>query len=123
MRKFVGLSRCGMIRREASPNPFCSISEWMKKYLNRGERPPLYFWRDSNGNEVDLIVDTGAGLMPIEIKSGQTVNRDFFTGLEKWMRLGGTLVNAPTLIYGGTDSYSHKGINIVAWNRCGAVCE
>jgi len=54
------------------------VSEWMKKYFNRGEKPPLYFWRDSNGNEVDLIVDTGAGLMPIEIKSGQTVNRDFF---------------------------------------------
>ncbi len=99
------------------------VSEWIKKYLNRGEKPPLYFWRDSNGNEVDLIVDTGAGLMPIEIKSGQTINRDFFTGLEKWMRLGGALANAPTLIYGGTDSYSHKGINIVAWNRCGAVCE
>jgi len=98
------------------------VSECMKKYLNRGEKPPLYFWRDSNGNEVDLIVDTGTGLMPVEIKSGQTVNRDFFTGLEKWMRLGGTLANAPTLIYGGTDSYAHKGINIVAWNRCGAVC-
>jgi len=99
------------------------VSEWIKKYLNRGKKPPLYFWRDSNGNEVDLIVDTGAGLMPIEIKSGQTINRDFFTGLEKWMRLGGALANAPTLIYGGTDSYSHKGINIVAWNRCSAVCE
>jgi len=98
------------------------VSEWMKKYLNRGEKPPLYFWRDSNGNEVDLIVDTGSGLVPIEIKSGQTVNRDFFTGLEKWMRLGGTLAHAPILIYGGNDSYSHKGINVVAWNRCDTVC-
>jgi len=97
------------------------VSEWMKKYLNRGEKPPLYFWRDSNGNEVDLIVDTGSGLAPIEIKSGQTVNRDFFTGLEKWMRLGGTLAHTPTLIYGGSDSYAYKGINIVAWNRCEAT--
>ncbi len=96
------------------------VSEWMKKYLNRGEKPPLYFWRDSNGNEVDLIVDTGTGLMPIEIKSGQTVNQDFFAGLEKWMRLGGTLAHTPTLIYGGNDSYAHKGINIVAWNKCEA---
>jgi len=94
------------------------VSEWMKKYLNQGEKPPLYFWRDSNGNEVDLIVDTGTALTPIEIKSGQTVNRGFFTGLEKWMRIAGTLAHSPTLIYGGSDSYVHNGVNIVAWNRC-----
>ena len=97
------------------------VSEWMKRYFNRGEKPPLYFWRDSNGNEVDLIVDSGNELTPVEIKSGQTVNRDFFKGLEKWMRLGGTLVNNPVLIYGGDDSYEHRGIHIVAWNRCDTI--
>jgi len=99
------------------------VSELMKKYLHQGEVAPLYFWRDSNGNEVDIIVDTGALLMPIEIKSGQTVNRDFFTGLERWVRLAGELAGSPALIYGGTDSYTHRGIDIVAWNRCGTVCE
>jgi len=98
------------------------VSELMKKYLNQGERPPLYFWRDSNGNEVDVIVDAGTALMPVEIKSGQTVNRDFFTGLERWMRLGGKLAKAPALIYGGTDSYTYKGIDIISWNQCGSVC-
>jgi len=50
----------------------------------RGERPNLYFWRDSNGNEVDVVIELGQGLMPVEIKAGKTVARDFFSGLEKW---------------------------------------
>jgi uncharacterized protein len=52
----------------------------VKTRLNRGERAAFHFWRDSNGNEVDLIADAGMKLMPIEIKSGQTLNRDFSWG-------------------------------------------
>ncbi len=98
------------------------VSELMKKYLNQGKTAPMYFWRDSNGNEVDLVVDTGMALMPIEIKSGQTVNRDFFTGLERWMRLAGEQSHSPVLIYGGEDSYAHRGIDIIDWRQCGSVC-
>jgi len=54
------------------------VSELMKSRLNRGERPDLYFWRDSNGNEVDVVIQLGQKLMPIEIKSGRTIARDFF---------------------------------------------
>ena len=91
------------------------VSELVKTQLNRGERAAFYFWRDSNGNEVDVIVDDGGKLMPIETKSGQTINRDFFTGLERWMDLAGDRAVAPTLVYGGTDSHVHKGINVISW--------
>ena len=47
-------------------------------YHNRGREPDLYFWRDSRGNEIDLVVDLGQRLLPIEIKSGETVVEDFF---------------------------------------------
>lgn len=99
------------------------VAELMKKFLNRGERPPMYFWRDSNGNEVDLIVDSGATLMPVEIKSGQTVNQDFFTGLERWMSLVGKQAASPALIYGGNESYQHRGIDIIPWSASANVCD
>ncbi len=95
------------------------VSECMKGYLNRGETAPLHFWRDSNGNEVDLIVDVGTRLMPIEIKSGQTVNRDFFTGLKRWMEFAGDQADNPTLVYGGAESYSHGGVDVVSWKKFG----
>jgi hypothetical protein len=97
------------------------VSELMKSFFNRGERPPLYFWRDSHGNEVDVIVEQGHRLMPIEIKSGRTVTREFFTGLEKWNALAGDSVIQPTLIYGGEESFSHKGIQVRGWRDAGAI--
>lgn len=97
------------------------ISELIKSRLNRGERPGLYFWRDSNGNEVDVIVEQGTVLMPIEIKAGKTVVRDSFAGLDKWRGLAGDSAIEPTLIYGGNDEYSHNGVRVVGWEKCGQV--
>ncbi len=93
------------------------VAELMKARLNRGERPNLHFWRDSNGNEVDVVIDLGQRLMPVEIKSGKTVVRDFFFGLEKWGEIAGELTFRPTLIYGGAETYKHKGIRVTSWRK------
>lgn len=45
------------------------FSEIVKSYYNRGiAKPPLYFYRDKNKNEIDLIIEDGGTLYPIEIK-------------------------------------------------------
>lgn len=95
------------------------LSELTKTFLNRGERPPLYFWRDSNGNEVDVIMEQGLRLMPIEIKSGKTITSDSFAGLEKWKVLAGESAINPTLVYGGGHSYQQRGIRILEWKNTG----
>lgn len=95
------------------------ISELVKARLNRGERPDLHFWRDSNGHEIDVIVEHGTKLMPVEIKSGRTVTPDFFAGLEKWNTLAGDTAMTPALVYGGDESFMHKEMNVVGWKECG----
>ena len=50
----------------------------MKGKFNKGQQADLYFWRDSKGMEVDLVLDDGSSLKPVEIKSGQTVAPDYF---------------------------------------------
>jgi len=95
------------------------ISEIAKNLFNRGEPASLYFWRDSNGNEVDVLVAVGSRLMPVEIKAGQTLTRDFFTGLERWMTFAGDLAVAPTLIYGGRERLDYKGVRVLGWNDSG----
>lgn len=97
------------------------VSELVKSFLNQGKRANLFFWRDKNGNEVDIIAETGTKLMPIEIKSGQTLNRDFFKGLDRWLDLAEGLSVSPTLIYGGTEKLVHKGINVFGWKDAGRV--
>ena len=46
------------------------VSEVYKSYLNAGKRPPLYFYRDSNKKEIDLIIYQDGVVHPIEIKKG-----------------------------------------------------
>ena len=100
------------------------VAEWMKSFLNRGERPAFYFWRDSNGVEVDLLIEQGdiahgGRIVPVEIKSGKTVVGEFFSGLEKWTALAGDMAVAPTLIYGGSQDFEHKGVSVRGWQKMG----
>ena len=46
------------------------VSEIYKSYLNAGKQPPLYFYRDSNQREIDLLIYQDGVLTPIEIKKG-----------------------------------------------------
>jgi predicted AAA+ superfamily ATPase len=46
------------------------VSEIYKSYINNGERPPLYFYRDQNKKEIDLIIHQNNIVNPIEIKKG-----------------------------------------------------
>ncbi len=63
------------------------ILEILKKRLNQGLSPNLYFFRDSNGHEVDLLFKQGAELTAIEIKSSETFNRSFAKGIIKFQKL------------------------------------
>ncbi len=45
-----------------------AVSEIIKSYLNAGIRPPLYYYRDSDKKEIDLIIEENGILYPIEIK-------------------------------------------------------
>ena len=64
------------------------VMEAMKARLNAGEVPNLYFLRDSQGLEADLIFQRNhRKLVPVEIKSGMTWNRDFCKNLLKLRKL------------------------------------
>ncbi len=97
------------------------ISELTKSLLNRGERPDLYYWRDSNGNEIDVIAEQGPVLLPIEIKSGRSVTREAFAGLEKWRALAGDAAMGSVLVYGGDESYRHKEVTVTGWREGGGM--
>ena len=46
------------------------VSEIYKSYIHNGIRPPLYFYRDSNKKEIDLLIYKDGTVNPIEIKKG-----------------------------------------------------
>ena len=58
------------------------VTETIKHFWSHGRNAPLYFFRDNIGNEVDLLIEKARQVAAIEIKAGQTVNSDWFKGLE-----------------------------------------
>lgn len=83
----------------------------------------LFFWRDNTGNEVDVIVDQGLTLVPIKIKSGQTISADYFSGLRKWLSWAGSEAGKPYLVNSGDESQERKDGEVVPWREVMGVAE
>jgi predicted AAA+ superfamily ATPase len=99
------------------------LSECMKYQYNKDRRPNIYFWRDSQGHEIDGIIEQGLHLTPIEIKAGKTINASFFDGLTYWNNLSAADPQKSFLIYGGTEKQKRKGVNILGWQDLQDVFE
>lgn len=66
------------------------VTEALKRNYNRGKDNNLYFYRDSNQNEVDLLLREADGITGIEIKSAMTYHPDFeksLKQLENWLKI------------------------------------
>lgn len=92
------------------------IADAMKGYLNLGKRAPFYYYRDSNGLEIDLIIENGQELQAVEIKAGATLNSGYFQNLNKWDRIAGNPA-IKTLIYSGDSELTTKGIQVIQWSN------
>lgn len=91
------------------------VTEFVKRRFNDGKPADLRFWRDSTGNEIDLLIEDGTGLRPVEIKSGATFVPEWLRGIRRWQRLAGAQALPPWLVYGGTDRYRREDIDVIGW--------
>ena len=89
------------------------ILEILKVRLNKGKRPELYFYRDSHGNEVDLLIRLARTLIPFEIKSAATFTPDFLRGIENFASVVGGRCGPGFVLYNGDEDFSLKGIRIL----------
>ena len=93
------------------------VNEVIKMHCNKGEVPQLYFYRDSNGAEVDLIFQRGVELIAIEIKSSQTFHKDFLKGLVKFNKLVSNYQMAGYVIYSGDHQQQVQDFTVVNYNN------
>ena len=98
-----------------------AVGELLKARYNRGLKSNLYFWRDRSGNEVDVLIDEGDKLAPVEIKAGQTVSSDYFRGLDRWQAMAKEISGKPWLLYGGDKAQTRLGCNVVPWAEIGSL--
>jgi len=95
------------------------ISEVLKNFQHRGLDPDIYFWRDSFGHEIDLIIERGEKLTPVEIKSSETFSTGFLDGLKYWLGLSGQDGAPAALVYGGDRSYRRDDVAVLSWRHWG----
>ncbi len=77
------------------------LNELLKNAYNQGTIPQLYFWRDHHGVEIDVLLQTDQGMLPIEIKASTTYHKDFFKNLTYWNQLTKTDPTHNVVIYAG----------------------
>lgn len=78
------------------------VLECIKERYNQGKLANLYYFRDSNGNEVDLLFQNGRELVAIEIKSAATYSKKQLKGLKKFSEVSNKCSKS-YLVYNGDD--------------------
>ena len=92
------------------------LSELFKGRLHAGLSPDCYFWRDSTGHEIDILLEDGADLIALEVKSGQTVASDFLKGIRYWRALLDNPEAPAAIVYAGDRSFRREGVTIYRWS-------
>ncbi len=77
------------------------VIEFLKSRLNQGKTANLYFYRDSNQVEIDLLIDNGLTLTAVEIKSNSTYSHSHFKNINKISKVIKKITNS-YLLYSGT---------------------
>lgn len=88
------------------------IADIMKAALNKGIRPEMYFFRDSHGNEIDLLIREKGMLLPVEIKSAATFSTDFVKKIEWFQTLGVRRVLPGAVLYNGEQRFDVRGVRV-----------
>ncbi len=88
------------------------LMEILKYRYNLGKRSNLYFYRDSKGNEVDIIYELGRDLFPIEVKAGATVTRDYFKGIKRFFKIYKYTPWGGSVVYGGKKPQLRSDIKV-----------
>ncbi len=93
------------------------INEYIKQNYHHNLYHEFYFWRDSNGHEVDLLVSNETAYDIVEIKATKTILPKLFDGLDLLKNIGKEKINRKVLVYGGKESQNRSNYKVWAWNN------
>lgn len=91
------------------------VSELYKQDVHQLQDRHYHYWRDSNGNEVDVLYDEGLELNLIEIKAGTTIQGNIFKGLDYLGDVATDDVVNKILMYGGMEDQKRTNYAIKSW--------
>jgi predicted AAA+ superfamily ATPase len=96
------------------------ILELIKAQFNQGKAANAYFFRDSAGNEVDLLISKAGILVPIEIKSAATFTKEFLRGIERFNKLS-NLHGLQYVVYTGNSRKLDSATELINYKDVASV--
>ena len=96
------------------------VMECLKTRYNKGQMADLYFFRDSRGNEVDILAQSGRNLCAIEIKSASTFKMEQLKGLRSFKKVAEN-IRSSYLVYTGQQHSLSEGIEVVHFKNVASV--
>jgi predicted AAA+ superfamily ATPase len=93
------------------------IADIQKELMNRKSTDRLFFFREKNGNEVDLLIKRGETFIPIEIKKAGTFSQSFTKGLKYWNSLQTRNTALPIIVYTGKTEAAGNSYRLVNWKQ------
>ena len=114
----LGIRDAGTLERHPLRGPIFEsfvVSELIKSFAAKRREPPLCFWRDATGHEIDILIDTGERVVPVEVKAGRTVAADAVDTLVWWRSIPSNPNGGGILVHGGTESFVFKDCHVLPW--------
>jgi len=93
------------------------ILELIKHRYNQGKDHNLYFYRDNNQNELDVIFKQAEQLIPIEIKSAQTFHEQFLKGVKYFKKIAGDRMPSGFIVYAGEQQQNLHGFELINYKN------
>lgn len=98
------------------------INEFKRQNFHQNLHREFYFWRDSNGLEIDLLVSGDSPLFDwVEIKASKTIVQKMFHNMDEFEKLASTLGNRKILVYAGNQSQKRTHYQVWAWQDIALV--
>jgi predicted AAA+ superfamily ATPase len=91
------------------------LAEYQKKNHHLYLHQECFFWQDSNGHEVDMLMKNSNGFDIYEVKATQTVTSALFKELDRFADLVSPEEVNKTLIYGGTENQQRSKHRVLSW--------
>lgn len=93
------------------------VSEFVKLYAHQGQQSPIYYWRSHGGIEVDLLIDKGHTIQPIEIKLTSTLRNQHVKNLEKFAKISKKELVNPCIVSRNEQIESINDVTAVHWRE------
>lgn len=98
------------------------VAELIKQGYNRNDLSELYFWQESNGHEIDILLEKSSGEILIgEIKSAGTINASFFDNLAWFQQQTDVSVSEAYLWYAGNEPQIRNNATVVPWHQAALI--